>query len=79
MAGRSQLECWNSRLSILRSRATAEDGEDGRHSSLGLRRLNWNDGVMGSGKMWHWFTCREPRGRAIGKIPLNMKIDNVNR
>jgi hypothetical protein len=30
----------------------------------------WNDGTMGSGKMGKWF---------LGKIPLNMEIDNVNR
>ena len=29
-----------------------------------------NDGIMGSGKIGQWF---------IGKIPLDMKIDNVNR
>ncbi len=28
----------------------------------------WNDGIMGFGKMGQWF---------IGKIPLDMEIDNV--
>lgn len=27
--------------------------------------------------MGQWFTCREPLGRAIGKIHLDMEIDNV--
>ena len=33
---------------------------------------------MGSGEMEKWATCREPQGRAIGKIPPDREVNKVN-
>jgi hypothetical protein len=39
----------------------------------------WNDGIKDYEKMEKRVTCREPQGRAIGKIPLDREVYKIDR